>query len=142
MGSMLGGFVLPLLLLTGFRLRGRVLSLWFVFIYSAFVILLQVIFLTLSATRDSQWSIADAWWIKLLGLMKINSWRSPKVIYFLVVEFLVGLVALIEINRSKFGFVEFQGSFWGVEDSCWGYLSSIVNEIGMSKSTLTHIDFY
>ncbi|PIN07686.1 hypothetical protein CDL12_19746 [Handroanthus impetiginosus] len=103
MGSMLGGFVLPLLLLTaglmnwslislinlvtslllrfnapkrGFRLRGRVLSLWFVFIYSAFVILLQVIFLTLSATRDSQWSIADAWWIKLLGLMKLASCLS------------------------------------------------------------------
>ncbi|KAI3449584.1 hypothetical protein Pfo_006249 [Paulownia fortunei] len=157
MGSILRGFVLPLLLLTagllnwslislinlvtslllrftapkrGFHFRGRVLSLWFVFIYSAFVIILQLIFCTLCATLDSQWSIADAWWIKLLGLMKVNSWRSPKVIYFLVVELLAGLVALIEINRNKFGLVEFRGSFWGFQDSCWGYLSSIVKQIG------------
>lgn len=54
----------------GFRFRGRVLSLWFILIYSAFVIILQAIFITLSGTRDSQWTIADAWWIKLLGLME------------------------------------------------------------------------
>ncbi|KAI3472681.1 hypothetical protein Pfo_030830 [Paulownia fortunei] len=150
MGRILGGFVLPLLLLTagllnwslislinlvtsllfrftspktGFLYRGRVLSLWFVFIYSALVIILQVIFLTLCATLDSQWTIADAWWIKLFGLMNVQSWRSPTVIYFLVIELLVGFVTFIEINRNKFGFMEYR-------DSCWGYLSSVVERIG------------
>ncbi|KAL6564288.1 hypothetical protein OROMI_015738 [Orobanche minor] len=105
MGSILREFVLPLLLLTaGFEFRGRVLPLWF-------------------------WSSEDAWWIKLLGLMKVNSWRSPKVIYSLVVELLAGLVALIEIHRNKFGLVEFRGYFWGFQDSFWGYLSSIFKQI-------------
>ncbi|KAL0370555.1 UNVERIFIED_CONTAM: Piezo-type mechanosensitive ion channel [Sesamum angustifolium] len=123
MGKILGGFVLPLLLLTGFRFRWRVLSLWFVFIYSVIVIVVQVIFLTLCAILGSRWSIQDAWWIKLFGLMRIHSWRSPTVIYFLLVELLAGLVAFIEINRNKFGFVESR-------DSCWGYLSSVVEHIG------------
>ncbi|KAL8513510.1 hypothetical protein ACS0TY_012829 [Phlomoides rotata] len=150
MGSMLGGFVLPLLLLiagllnwslislinlvaslvfrftspkTGFRYRGRAQSLWFVFIYSVVVIILQVIFLILCAILDWRWTVVDAWWIKLFGLMNIRSWRSPTVIYFLVVEFFVALVAFIEINRSRFGFIESR-------HSCWGYLSSLVENIG------------
>ncbi|KAL3647917.1 hypothetical protein CASFOL_008885 [Castilleja foliolosa] len=154
MGSILRGYVLPWLLLTAgilnwslislvnlvtsllirftapkreFQFRGRVLSLWFVFVYSAFVIALQVIYCILCATQQS---IADAWWIKLLGLMKVNSWRSPNVVYFLVVELLAGLVALIEIHRNRFGLFEFRGYFWGFQDSFWGYLSSIVKHIG------------
>ncbi|GFQ02354.1 piezo-type mechanosensitive ion channel homolog [Phtheirospermum japonicum] len=126
MGSILRGYVLPWLLLTEFQFRGRVLSLWFVFVYSAFVIVLQVIYCILCATQQS---IADAWWIKLLGLMKVDSWRSTKVIYFLVVELLAGLVALIEIHRNRFGLFEFRGYFWGFQDSFWGYLSSIVKQI-------------
>ncbi|KAK4418229.1 Piezo-type mechanosensitive ion channel [Sesamum alatum] len=113
-----------------FRFRRRNLSLWFVFIYSSFVILLQVLFLSICASLDPQWSIADAWWIKLLGLIKGHSWRSPRVIYFLVIELLVVLIALIEIKRDKFGFVEFQGSFWRSEDSFWVYLSSFAKHIG------------
>ncbi|XP_041993194.1 piezo-type mechanosensitive ion channel homolog [Salvia splendens] len=157
MASILGGFLLPFLLLTagllnwslisfinlttslvlrftapkrGFRFKGRVLSLWFVFIFAVFVIFLQVVFLTLCATRDPEWSMADAWWIKLLGLMKFHSWRCPKVAYFLVVESLVGFVALTEINRNKFGFIEYGGSFCSFQDSFWGYISSVINQIG------------
>ncbi|KAL2236513.1 UNVERIFIED_CONTAM: Piezo-type mechanosensitive ion channel [Sesamum indicum] len=153
MGRILGGFVLPLLLLTagllnwslislinlvtsllfqlsfpkrGFRFRWRVLSLWFVFIYSVIVIVVQVIFLTLCAILGSQWSIQDGWWIKLFGLMKVHSWRSPTVIYFLLVELSATLVAFIEINRNKFGFTESRAS-------CWGYLSSVLEHIGLSK---------
>ncbi|KAK6120115.1 hypothetical protein DH2020_046151 [Rehmannia glutinosa] len=141
MGKILGGFVLPLLLLTagllnwslislinlvaslifrftspkiGFRYRGRDLALWFALIYSGFVIILQVTFLILCATLDSRWSIAD---------VCVQSWRTPTVIYFLVVELLVGFVAFIEINRNRFGFTESR-------DSCWGYFSSFVERIG------------
>ncbi|KAL7126558.1 hypothetical protein ABFS83_14G196300 [Erythranthe nasuta] len=150
MGKIMGGFVLPLLLLTagllnwslislihlvtsllfrftspktGLRYRGRLLTLWFIFIYSALVIILQVGFLILCAILGSEWSIADAWWIKLFGLMNVQSWKSPTVIYFLVVELLVGLVAFFEINRNRFGFVESR-------DSCWCYLSSVFEHIG------------
>ncbi|KAL0389546.1 UNVERIFIED_CONTAM: Piezo-type mechanosensitive ion channel [Sesamum calycinum] len=157
MRSILSGLLLPLLLLTAglvnwslislinlltsllfrftapkkeFRFRRRNLSLWFVFIYSSFVILLQVLFLSICASLDPQWSIADAWWIKLLGLIKGPSWTSPRVIYFLVIELLVVLIALTEIKKDKFGFVEFQGSFWRSEDSFWVYLSSIAKHIG------------
>ncbi|CAA0832071.1 Piezo-type mechanosensitive ion channel homolog [Striga hermonthica] len=154
MGSILRGFVLPSLLLTagllnwslislvnlvtslllrftaskrGFQFRGRVLSLWFVFIYSAFVIVLQIIFCIQCAM---QWSNVDAWWIKLLGLMKADSSRSPKIIYFFVIELLAGVSALIEIHRNRFGLVVFGGYFWGFRDSLWGYLSSIFKQIG------------
>ncbi|KAH6827652.1 piezo-type mechanosensitive ion channel component [Perilla frutescens var. hirtella] len=150
MGKILDGFLLPLLLLiagllnwslisftslvaslilrftspkTGFRYRGRVLSLWFIFIYSALVIISQVIFLILCAILDWKWTVAGAWWIKLIGLMNIESWRSPTVIYFLVVQLLAGLVAFFEINRNRFGFIESR-------DSCWGRFSSLVEQIG------------
>ncbi|XP_073283729.1 piezo-type mechanosensitive ion channel homolog isoform X2 [Primulina huaijiensis] len=150
MGTILGGFVLPLLLLTagvmnwslislinlmtslffrftapkrGFQFRGRILSLWFVLFYSALVVCLQAVFLTVRAIMGSSWGIADSWWIKLIGLMTIQSWKFPTAIYFMVVELLVGLVAIVEINRNNFGFFESQ-------ESCWGYLSSVVEHIG------------
>lgn len=68
--QMMCAFFLIIFFASGFRFRGRVLPLWFVFIYAALVIVLQVIYLALCASRDSPWSIADDWWIKLLGLMK------------------------------------------------------------------------
>ncbi|XP_073309435.1 piezo-type mechanosensitive ion channel homolog isoform X2 [Primulina huaijiensis] len=106
---------------SGFRFRGRVLCLWFVLMYSVLVILLQVIFLTLWAIPNSQWSGKDAWWIKLFGFMRFQSWRSPTVVYFLIVELLVGLVAFIEIRRNKFCLVA---------SPCSGYLSSVIEHIG------------
>ncbi|XP_073315003.1 piezo-type mechanosensitive ion channel homolog isoform X1 [Primulina huaijiensis] len=150
MGTILGGFVLPLLLLTagvmnwslislinlmislffrfttpkrGFQFRGRILSLWFLLIYSALVVCLQVVFLIVQAIMGSSWSFADTWWIKLMGLMTIQSRKSPTAIYFTVLELLVGLVAIVEINRNNFGLSESQ-------ESCWGYLSSVVEHIG------------
>lgn len=54
----------------GFEYGGRVLSLWFVFIYSAVVITSQVIFLILSAVLDRRWTVPEAWWIEFIGLMK------------------------------------------------------------------------
>ncbi|KAI7983245.1 hypothetical protein LOK49_LG15G00399 [Camellia lanceoleosa] len=150
MGSFLGGFVLPLLLLAvalmnwslislvdlvafllirftapkrGFRFRGRLLLLWSVFLFSLLIILVQVIFLILWAMVNVKWSMADAWWAKLIGLMKLDSWSSPLVIYFLVVQLLVALVASVEIRGHNFGLVPCQ-------DSCWGHLSSVIGHLG------------
>ncbi|CAL5433099.1 unnamed protein product [Camellia sinensis] len=150
MGSFLGGFVLPSLLLAaallnwslisfvdlvafllirftapkrGFRFRGRFLLLWSIFIFSLLFILAQVIFLILWAIEDGNWSMGDAWWAKLIGLMKFDSWRSPLVIYFLLVQLLVAFVASVEIRGDNYGLIPPQ-------DSCWGYLSSVIDQIG------------
>lgn len=58
-----------LLIFVGFHFKGRVL-LWFVFLFSVLAILLEVIFLIVWAILGPEWELADAWWIKLIGLMK------------------------------------------------------------------------
>ncbi|TQD86497.1 hypothetical protein C1H46_027986 [Malus baccata] len=96
MGRLLGGFVLPLLLLTagvinwsvlslvdliafllilfnapklGFH-RGRQLLLsWIIVIFSLFVIFSQVIYLVIWAIEGNKWSGVDAWWANLIGFM-------------------------------------------------------------------------
>ncbi|XAR58510.1 hypothetical protein NMG60_11013937 [Bertholletia excelsa] len=150
MGRFIGGIVLPSLLLAvallnwslislvdliffllirytapkrGFRFRGRLLLLWSVFLFSLLVIFLQVIFLSLWIMEGGKWHIADVWWAKLIGLMKLDSWRSPRVIYFLVIQLLVALVAALEIQADNFGLVPCQ-------DSSWGHLSSVIEHIG------------
>lgn len=150
MGRFLGGFVLPSLLLAaallnwslislvdllafllirftapkrGFRFRGRFLFLWFIFIFSLLVILLQAIFLILWAFEDGNRSVADAWWAKLLGLMRFDAWRCPLVIYFLVIQLFVALVASFEIKANNFGIVPCQ-------DSWWGKFSAVSEQIG------------
>lgn len=57
-------------------------------------------------------------------------------VYFLVLESLVAFVTLIEINRNKFGFIEFGGSFFGFQDSFWGYTSSVFTQLGPSNLTM------
>lgn len=150
MGRFLGGFVLPSLLLAaallnwsliplvdllafliirftapkrGFRFRGRFLLMWFIFIYSLIVILVQAIFLILWAFEGSNGSLADAWWAKLLGLMRLDSWRCPWVIYFLVIQIFVALVAFFETKANNFGIVPCQ-------DSWWGKFSAFFDQIG------------
>ncbi|KAK9282374.1 hypothetical protein L1049_005291 [Liquidambar formosana] len=150
MGSFLGGFVLPLLLLTaallnwslislvdliaflliqfsapkiGFRFRRRFLLLWSIIIFSLLVILFQVTFLIIWAIEGGNWGIADTWWAKLIGFMIVQSWRSPTVIYFLVVQLLAVFVALSDIYGNRFGLVPWR-------DSCWGHFSSAIEHLG------------
>lgn len=150
MESFLGDFVLPLLLLIagilnwslisfidlaaslfirfaapkrGFRFRGRVLFLWFIFVFSLCVILSQVIFLVIWAHVDSEWKVGESWWLKLFGFMTVHSWRSPVVVYILVVQLFVAVIALIEIHWNKISLVRYR-------DSCWGYFSSVADDLG------------
>ncbi|CAI9107931.1 OLC1v1007416C3 [Oldenlandia corymbosa var. corymbosa] len=150
MESFLGDFVLPLLLLIagllnwslislinlvaslvirfiapkrGFRFKYRNSFLWCIFIFSVVVILLQVIFLAIWAIVGSEWMVADAWWVKLIGLLKVQSWRYPIVIYLLVIQLLVAVLALTEIHWNRFGFSRSQ-------NSCWGPFSSVVEQLG------------
>lgn len=145
MGSFLGSFVLPLLLIvaallnwslislvnliaflliqftipkTGFHIRRRFVLLWPVIIFSFLVVLSQVIFTIIAAIEGNEFTIADAWWAKLIGLMRIQFWRSPCAIYLSVVQLLVAFVALADINADK----------W--RDSFLGRVLSVVKHLG------------
>ncbi|XP_057964043.1 piezo-type mechanosensitive ion channel homolog isoform X2 [Malania oleifera] len=150
MGNFIAGLLLPLLLLSaallnwslislvdliaflfiqsvapkpGFHFRNRPLLLWFVIIFSLLAILSQVTFLIIWAVEGSSWNIADAWWTKLIGFMRVQSWRSPLVIYFLVAQLLAFLVASVEIYAIKVGLVSGR-------DVCWGHFSVSVEHLG------------
>ncbi|KAH9786035.1 hypothetical protein KPL71_010150 [Citrus sinensis] len=123
MGSFLIGFVLPLLLLTGFRFRGRLLLLWPVIIFSTFVIVCQVVYLVIWACKGYKWNLVDAWWMKLIGFMIVKSWKSPSVVYFLVGQLLALFVALIDIYGNNFGLDPWR-------DSCWGHFLTVVDHLG------------
>ncbi|XP_021280441.1 piezo-type mechanosensitive ion channel homolog isoform X2 [Herrania umbratica] len=150
MGSFLAGFVLPLLLLTaalinwslvslvdliaflliqytapkiGFRFRRKYLLLWPVIIFSLLVFLSQAVYLVIWAADGYKQSVGDAWWMKLIGFMIIQSWKSPTVIYFLVVQLLVVFVALLDIHGTKFGLVPWRYS-------CWGHFLTAVEHLG------------
>ncbi|CAH9112479.1 unnamed protein product [Cuscuta europaea] len=149
MATFVGGFVLPSLLLTaallhwnlvslvdlvasliirftapkrGFRFRGRIL-LWSVFAFSLLVIISEVVFLSVWAIIGFKWWLADSWWAKLIGLMKIQSWRSPLAICILVVHILVAVSTFVEIRSDRYGLFESR-------DSCWGHFSSAFEHIG------------
>ncbi|XP_022960461.1 piezo-type mechanosensitive ion channel homolog isoform X1 [Cucurbita moschata] len=150
MGSFLGGFLLPLLLLTaalinwslvsladllvflfiqfnahkiGFIFGRRFLVLWPIIIFSLLVILSQVTFLVIWSLEGYNWSLANAWWAKLIGFMTIQSWKSPSVIYFLVVQLLAIFVAAADIYWYRIGLVP-RG------DSCLVQFSSFVDRLG------------
>lgn len=61
------------LIYVGFRFKGRVL-LWFVFLFSVLTILLEVVFLVVSAILGAERALTDAWWMKLIRLIKVKSW--------------------------------------------------------------------
>ncbi|KAK9292746.1 hypothetical protein L1049_020726 [Liquidambar formosana] len=150
MGKFLSGIVLPLLLLTaallnwglislvdlvaflliqftspkiGFRFWRRSLVSWYILFFSLLVIFSHAIFHIVWAVEGDQWSIEDAQWPKLIGFFRGQSWRSPSVIYFLVVQLLTAFVALIEINGRRF-------CLDPCEDSWLGQFFSYVEHIG------------
>ncbi|PQM34961.1 piezo-type mechanosensitive ion channel homolog isoform X1 [Prunus yedoensis var. nudiflora] len=149
MGRFLGGFVLPLLLLTaafinwsllslvdlvafllilfnapkiGFHFGRRLLLLWLIVIFSLFVIFSQVIYLVIWAIEGNKWIGAGAWWANLIGFMILHSWKSPSVLYFLLLQLSVVAVALVDLYGNRFGLVSSC-------DSCWGRFSSAVERL-------------
>ncbi|RDX99269.1 Piezo-type mechanosensitive ion channel-like protein, partial [Mucuna pruriens] len=150
MGKFLAGFVLPSLLLSaalinwslislidliafllilynvsqlGFHIRRRFLLLWPIIIFSVVAILSQVTYLVIWAVKPMWLSIPDAWWAKLIGFMIVQSWKSPYAIYFLVIQLLALLVALVDIYEKRH-FLE----TW--QDSSWDHFLSIIEHLG------------
>ncbi|XP_050238768.1 piezo-type mechanosensitive ion channel homolog [Mercurialis annua] len=150
MANFLVGFVLPLLLLiaalinwslisfvdliaflliqyaapkSGFRFRRRFVLLWPVILFSLIVILSQLVYIIIWSIKGNKWSEANAWWAHLIGFMVVESWRSPSVIYFLVIQLLALFVALVDVYGNRFGLFPWQ-------DSCWGHFVTILERIG------------
>lgn len=89
-----------LLISVGFHFKGRVL-LWFVFLFSVLTILLEVVFLIVWAILGAEWELADAWWMKLIGLMKWD---------FILSSTYPSISALVLLTRSSF--FEIFATFW------------------------------
>ncbi|XP_058084087.1 piezo-type mechanosensitive ion channel homolog isoform X2 [Magnolia sinica] len=149
MGSFLGGFVLPLLLLIGallewslislvdllaffiiqftapyigFRFQWRYLLLWCIIIFSVLVVLAQVVFHVIWLVEGEEWSVSDAWWAKLIGFVSGQPWRTSAV-YFLIIQLAAAFVAILDVYGHKFGLVRWR-------DSCWGNFSSYIDRLG------------
>ncbi|PPR83382.1 hypothetical protein GOBAR_AA37324 [Gossypium barbadense] len=105
-----------------FRFRRKYLLLWPVIIFSLLVFLSQVAYLVIWAVGGYKQSVGDAWWLKLIGFMIIQSWRSPTVIYFLVTQLLVLVVALLDIHVNRFGLVPWRYT-------CWGHFLTVVEQL-------------
>ncbi|GMH20487.1 hypothetical protein Nepgr_022328 [Nepenthes gracilis] len=151
MGTFLGGFLLPLLLIAASLLNWSLISLvdliafliiihfkaqqtdillwrwlllqWSISIFSLLVTISEVLFLITSAIEGAKWTSSNSWWAKIIGFMGSPFLRSPTVIYFFVVQLLVGFVSLAELYGHKFGLVQWHGS-------CWRNFLSAVEQLG------------
>ncbi|XP_074312183.1 piezo-type mechanosensitive ion channel homolog isoform X3 [Silene latifolia] len=123
MEKLLFRFVLPLLLFSDFPSHRIFQFLWGISIFSLLVAFIQAIIIIIWAIKSGGWSLVDSSWVKLVGFMGFQSWRSPTVIFFFALQLLVGLVCLAVLFRHKLGLVP-----WRV--SCWGRFSSILVQLG------------
>lgn len=155
MGNFLGGFVLPLLLLTaavlewslisfidllaffviqltagriGFHVHLRSHVSWCIISFSVLSILEKVVFHIIWLVEGKEWTVANAWWAKLIGLASVQPWRSRHILYyFLAVQLTIGLIALADICMNKFGWFQHQ-------DSCLSKFSSYIEHLGSHLS--------
>ncbi|KAM6577680.1 hypothetical protein CsatB_029517 [Cannabis sativa] len=145
MGRFLSGFLLPMLLLFAALLSWSLISLadllvflfvqyaapkigsrylrkplvtWCAIIFSLLVILSQAIFHIVLAIKGDQWSVVDTCWARLIGFLHVQSWISPSIVYFVVIQVLVACVALCEIHGSMSGLDPWRNScFRGLDTS-------------------------
>lgn len=71
----------------------------------------------------------NVFWIHLyfvfyICICRIQSWKSPTVIYFLIVQLSAAAVALVDLYGSKFGLTS-------LRNSCWGHFLSAVERLGL-----------
>ncbi|MFS7953466.1 hypothetical protein Hanom_Chr07g00618971 [Helianthus anomalus] len=132
-----------------FYLRGRML-LWSIVLFSFLVILSQVAFLITWAIECGSCDAEVPWWSKLLGFMIVETWRSPIVIYLLIVQLLVVVIAFVELHESRLGLFRhastllrslssaFDGIVVGIRNSSWVSLPFFVcSYVGLVDWSLT-----
>lgn len=144
--TFLGRVVLPILLLAGALLDWSLISLvnlliffaiqitittkgisfwrlclisWCTVLFSILTIISQVIFSVIWSIEGNGWSIADSWWAKLIGFVRVEPWGSRSVIYFVIIQLAVAVVAFVEVRgNSNHG------------DSCWLNFSMATRRLG------------
>ncbi|XP_058738594.1 piezo-type mechanosensitive ion channel homolog isoform X3 [Vicia villosa] len=87
----------------GSRLHQQSLISWSVLILSSLTLLSHAIFHVVLAIEGDQWSTADAQWAQLIGFIRVQSWRTLPIDYFLVVQVLATFLSLIEIYGNGCG---------------------------------------
>ncbi|KAL6615200.1 hypothetical protein ACP70R_037470 [Stipagrostis hirtigluma subsp. patula] len=102
----------------GFRTRRLYALLWCTIVYSALAILAQVTFHIIWCIEGKGWSVAHAWWVKLVGLAREQPQESS-LIYFLVIQLSAAVLALVEVFGSRL-----------YEDSCWLNFTFGIEQIG------------
>ncbi|KAG0453641.1 hypothetical protein HPP92_024945 [Vanilla planifolia] len=123
----LGGFVLPLVLLTVSLLYWSLISLvnlfiffaiqltnhrpgflaWrqcishFTIIFSLLTIFAQVVFDTIWCIKGNGWVVASASWPKLIGFVRIQAWgSSTSIFYSMTLQFAAALFAYLDVHHS------------------------------------------
>lgn len=64
------------------------------------------------------------WRFLMVCFYRFQSWKSPPVIYFLVVQLLAVVVAFVDIYGNRFGLFPWQ-------ESCWGHFLTVLEQIGL-----------
>ncbi|XP_068663316.1 piezo-type mechanosensitive ion channel homolog isoform X1 [Aristolochia californica] len=150
MRNLLGGFVLPLLLLlaavlewslislvnlltflfiqstiprTGLRHQRKNLVPWFIAIFSLIVVSAQVVFHIIWLVEGKEWGVAGAWWVRLVGFVSARPQGFNYMVYCSAVQLAVAIVALFEIYGYKLGLVAWL-------DLCWEHFSSTLDRLG------------
>ncbi|KAJ0651144.1 putative Piezo family protein [Helianthus annuus] len=113
----LGNLVASLLVLfvyleREFHSRGRTL-LWSIVIFSLVVILSQVTFLFAWAIWCGRRSLEEPLWAKFIGFMIVQTWKSPTVIYVLILQLLAAFTAFTELHEIRLGLFTCAESFLG-----------------------------
>ncbi|CAJ2631584.1 unnamed protein product [Trifolium pratense] len=87
----------------GSRLHQQYLITWSVLIVSSLTLLSHAIFHIVLAIEGDRWSTADAQWAQLIGFIRVQSWRTLPIEYFLVMQVLATFLSLIEIYGNGRG---------------------------------------
>ncbi|GJR72081.1 piezo-type mechanosensitive ion channel homolog isoform X1 [Tanacetum coccineum] len=112
----------------GFQTSGRTL-LWLVILFSFLVIVSQVMLLITWVVVCRSCTSEVPWWAKLLGFMIVETWRSPVVIYLLVVQLLAAFTAFVELQESRFGLFRQASTFFGRFSSAFEELVDRGNQL-------------
>ncbi|XP_028547875.1 piezo-type mechanosensitive ion channel homolog isoform X2 [Dendrobium catenatum] len=93
--------------------------LWCTIFFSFIAIVAQIIFSSIWCIEGNDWKVADTWWAKVIGFVRIQPMGSRSVIFFIVIQLSVGLIAFVEVHGSS-----------NDRGSCWSNFSSTVEQIG------------
>ncbi|XP_071738279.1 piezo-type mechanosensitive ion channel homolog [Rutidosis leptorrhynchoides] len=96
----------------GFHSEGRKL-LWVIVVYSIIVIFSQVTFLFAWAIWCGDCNAGVPLWAKLIGFMIVQTWRSPTIVYVLILQLLAAFTAFTELREIRLGFFTWAFSFLG-----------------------------